>query len=129
METVRDLQSLRESDPEFPRVLFVHPATEAQGSEIIGGLWPEASAIGDPDLGLYESFGLQGGGIGQLVGPKALWRAFLALLEGHRPRRAAGDPRVLPGMFLIRDRSVVWSHRSTYNGDRPDYDTIPRDSE
>lgn len=127
METIRDLQSLRASDTHFPTVLFVHTGTENQGTEIIGGLWPEARAIADPGGQFYGAFGLRGGSIVQLAGPKALWRAFLAFLKGHRQGRVAGDPRVMPGMFLIRDGSVVWSHRSAYNGDRPEYDSIPRD--
>jgi hypothetical protein len=128
METIRDLQTLRESEPTFPPVLFVHSGTESQGAEVIGDLWPEARAIADPDRQLYEAIGLRRGTVGQVFGPKVWWRTFLALLKGHRQRRVLGDARVMPGMFLIRSESIVWMHEYAYNGDKPEYGTIPRDS-
>ncbi len=76
----------------------------------------------DFDQALYRAFGLNRGTPGQLAGPKVLLRGIQAgWLDGHGLGPVAGDPRQLPGVFLIHHCKLVRSFRHRTAADRPDY--------
>lgn len=78
--------------------------------------------ISDPERTLYQAFGLGRGRGGQLFGPKVIWRGFLAgLLSGHGLGRISGDPRQMPGVFLLDNSCIVRRFRHRSAADRPDY--------
>jgi hypothetical protein len=55
----------------------------------------------------------------------ATWTAGLrALRKGHFIGRPVGDPWMMPGMFLVADGAILWSHDFEHAGDHPDFDTI-----
>ena len=77
-------------------------------------------AIADPEGQLYRGFGLGKGKLGQLLGPSVWARGMQAFLRGHFVGRPQGDVTLMPGFFLVEDRSICWEHRSRHAGDHPD---------
>lgn len=125
-ELVADLRRTAEQDDDLPEVVFVFQGGLDQGREIIHGLWPEARAVSDSELALYHAFGLGRGSLGQLFGP-SVWAAGLrAARKGHSIGKPVGDPWIMPGLFLIADEHIVWSHDFRHAGDHPDLTDIAR---
>jgi hypothetical protein len=81
--------------------------------------------ICDEEQVLYHAFGLKRGTLGQLFGPRAIWRGLLAaLIGGHGFGLPRADARQLPGVFLLRECSVTGRFRHRSVADRPDYSAI-----
>lgn len=121
---VHDLRRERGRSEAFPETVLVFQADREQGRRFFDEHWPEARAIADPERALYSAFGLRRGGWGELLGP-SVWKAgWRALRKGHGIGRPVGDPRVLPGLFLIRDTVVVWRHDFAHAGEHPDWNAV-----
>jgi peroxiredoxin len=81
--------------------------------------------ISDPDLSLYEYFGLTKGNFRQLYGLKVWIRGIKAgLLDGHGGpdlNGKFGAVSQMPGIFLLKDCQIQeqFIHKSA--ADRPDY--------
>ena len=103
------------------KLVFVHLAEEMYADVYLAehGLADEEH-ISDPDMSLYEYFGLQKGGFRELYGLKVWSRVVHAI---HQPtvNQHTGNWRQMPGLFLLHQGRVVNSfvHRSA--ADRPDY--------
>jgi hypothetical protein len=110
------------------RLAFVHMATEEQARALFErfGLG-DVARVADPDRALYRAFGLERGGLLQLFGPGVVARGIGGLLRGHGLGRVAGDPRQMPGVFLLRDGRVVRAFRHATAGDSPDYEELARE--
>ncbi len=119
-ELVKDLQQATRHDVTYPSVLFFHLGTLAQGDQFIAPLWPEARAIADPDRRFYAAFGVTQGSIGQLLGPATIACGIRATLKGNFVGKPIGNPWIMPGLFLVRGREVVWRHTFAHAGDHPD---------
>lgn len=88
--------------------------------------WPEARAVSDEQRTIYDAFGLGLGGGGAFLHPGIIWRGVQALFRGHFTGRPHGNVRQMPGMFLVQEQRIVWTHRSRHIADQPDYDTLGR---
>ena len=90
-------------------------------------LWPEVSAISDPECRLYAAVGLGKATISQLLRLKTFVHSFRALFKGHgigSPR--GGDIRQMPGAFLCLDGRVAWSCLFAEGaGEKPDWGGMP----
>lgn len=83
--------------------------------------------ISDPDLSLYEYFGLYKGSFLQLYGLKIWLRGLkVGFFEGLglSTNPQLGDTTRMPGIFLIKDSKVINQFIHTTAADRPDYDQI-----
>jgi peroxiredoxin len=81
--------------------------------------------IHDADRSLYRGFGLKQGSVWQLAGPRVWWRGLNATFIGkHWVGFPAGDPRQMPGMFLLDRCEVVRSFRHSNASDRPLYEAF-----
>lgn len=129
-EAMNDLSLLRHHfEHQSVEMVLVHMADDNIAEEYfekyhLSGV----SHISDPDLSLYEYFGLHKGTFWQLYGLKT-WLRGLSVgwlgkkgLEVDEPR--LGKTNQMPGVFLIKDSRIVhkFVHRSA--ADRPDYKTI-----
>lgn len=119
-----ELRRARERHPALPRVVLVHQGDLAQGARLVESRWPGAAAISDPELALYRAFGLEQGALGQIMGLAAVRSSFRAMRKGHFPGVPVGDVRILPGIFLVRGREVLWSRRFEHSGQLPDEDEL-----
>ena len=122
---VRDLRRARENDDRFPDVLFVHRGTPETAEEFFAERWPGAQAIADADGALAEAFSVRRGTIGEIAGPAVWGRGLLALLSGNGIGRPVGDVWLLPGLFLIVDGRIAWSHPFRNSADHPDFEALP----
>ena len=109
------------------QVAFVHQSSEAEAAAFLRGYGlDDLPRVSDPSRSLYQAFALARADTRTLVSPRLVGSATRAVLAGHRPGRVVGDARQMPGVFLIRDGSVVAAYRHATPADRPDYVGIAR---
>ena len=100
---------------------FFFQGTPAEGSRVFDRLWPEARAVSDESGWFYRAFGLERGGLAQILGPGVWIAGTRAAFKGHLPGKPVGDPRMMPGAFLVEGERVLWRHRYRHAGDHPDF--------
>ena len=106
--------------PGYPAPLFIHRASVEDGESFFATRFKTARAISDKDGFLFDAFGLNRGTLTQLLGPRAIWRAFGSMLKGHFVGKPTGNETQMPGAFLVHQRKVLWEHRARHAGDQPD---------
>jgi hypothetical protein len=102
-------------------VLFFFQATPEEGASVFDQYWPEARAVSDPDRVFYAGFGLARGSLGQMLRPSLWLRGLAASRKGYAQGRTQGDPRQMPGLFVVRQGEIVHRHRFRHAGDHPDF--------
>jgi hypothetical protein len=122
---VRDLRRAAETNPHYPPVLLVYQGTVEEGGDFFAKLWPEARAIANPDRDLYAAFGIERGHSQQLLSAGVIACGIRATLKGNFNGRPQGDPRLMPGLFLVADDTIVWHHDYRHAGDHPDFAALP----
>ena len=125
-EMVADIRAAKEKDPGYPEVLFFFQGTPTEGRAFLRRYWPDARAISDPELAFYGDFGVEHGRFLQVFGPRALLSVRRARAKGHAPGEGSGDPRQMPGLFLVRGDEILWSHHFAHQADHPDFAEVPR---
>jgi hypothetical protein len=124
-EMIAGLREIREGAADFPPVLFVFQGSPMEGRAFLRRYWPSVRAVSDPQLQLYEAFGVRRGRVLELFGP-GVWSARRRAIEaGHRNGERSGDLWRMPGVFLVRDDAVLWAHEFQHAGDLPDFAGIP----
>jgi hypothetical protein len=108
------------------RVVLVYMVEAAEAREHLMAYGLEGlTQISDPESMLYKRFQLRRGRIGQLFGPKALWRAAqLWWGRGYRIGGEVGDSLQMPGVFLLDAGRVTAGFVHESAADRPDYDRL-----
>ena len=124
-ETVADLRAVSESDPDFPKVLFFFQGSPTEGRAFLRRYWPGAHAIADPSQRFYTAFGVERGGLRKMFGPGVWEGQRRAKAKGHSNGERSGDIFRMPGVFVVRDEKIVWSHEYTHAADHPDFAGIP----
>jgi hypothetical protein len=72
----------------------------------------------DPTRDSYRAYGLARGNWRQTAyDPSVLRAGAAAAAEGHIVGRPMGDPRQLPGSFVIQDGTVIYAHRAKTSAD------------
>ncbi len=85
----------------------------------------DVATVSDPSARVYESCGLVRGRLGQLIGPRVLWRWLTtALLDRRGAGWTGADIRRMPGALLIEDGRIVRAFRHRTTADRPDYASL-----
>lgn len=120
-----ELRQVAAQNTEYPPILFVFQGSLAQGEGFFAEHWPEAHAIADPRRRLYAGFGIRRGSVNQVFGAGAVRATARAAQQGHLPGIPVGDPRLMPGMFLVYGRRILWQHHFRHIGDHPDLKRIP----
>jgi hypothetical protein len=76
------------------------------------------ATFADPTRESYRIYGLARGNWRQTAyDPSVLRAGAAAALEGHIVGQPMGDPRQLPGGFVIEDGIVVYAHRAKTSAD------------
>ncbi|MCH2187007.1 hypothetical protein MK280_14165, partial [Myxococcota bacterium] len=70
-EMVADIRAAKESDPDYPEVLFFFQGTPTEGRAFLRRDWPDVRAIADAEQVFYEDFGVNQGSFLQIFGPRA----------------------------------------------------------
>ncbi|HKK53283.1 MAG TPA: SelL-related redox protein [Myxococcota bacterium] len=124
-ETVGDLRRAAESDPDYPRVLFFFQGSPTEGRAFLRRDWPEARAVADPDLELYELFGIRQASFLEALGPSVLAARSRARSKGYESGPRSGDIWRMPGVFAVRGERVLWTHHPRHAADHPDFSRLP----
>ncbi|MCB0286452.1 MAG: hypothetical protein KDE57_07350 [Calditrichaeota bacterium] len=120
-ETVEDIRKAAEKNPDYPDVLFFYQGTVEDGQSFFDRYWPEARAVSDIPLHFYHGFGIKRGGIMEIFSPMSVACSIRATAKGHTIGKPVGDPMVMPGLFLVKGESVLWTHKFNHIGDHPDF--------
>lgn len=121
-EALDDLSKIKqELQQQNIKLVFVHMADETYGEQYLNdyGLAGEEH-ISDPDMSLYEYFGLQKGGFRELYGLKVWSRAF-SLDYGGETKKQLGNIKQMPGIFVINQGKIISSFVHKSAADKPDY--------
>jgi hypothetical protein len=99
--------------------------TEAQAAEFFASHgMADVPRIGDASCQLYRAFGLERGRLASLMGPAVWARGAASILRGHGVGIPIGDPRQMPGVFLVKDGEIVRAFRHETSADVPDYEDL-----
>jgi hypothetical protein len=128
-ETVKDLRRTYEREIAYPRPLFFHMGSPAQGADFFKMRWPGAASVSDPDRAFYQAFDIERARLSRLLGPRSWIPSIRALLKGNGMGRPVGDVQVMPGVFLVHGDLILWSHTFSGPGDHPEWVAIPKDAE
>ena len=104
-------------------LLFAMASVE-ETEKFFASRWPGARVVADPERVFYDGFGRGRAGLRDFASPRAIGRYISAMFHGHFPGRPIGSVMVMPGMFLVRDRVIVWEHEFAHAGDHPDLQAL-----
>ncbi len=124
-ETLADLRAASEATPGYPPVLFFFQGSPTEGRAFLRRYWPEARAVADPRMELYDHFGVGRANLIQAFGPAVLRVRSRAARKGHANGPRSGDVWRMPGVFAVRNDQIIWSHRPRHAADQPDFREIP----
>jgi hypothetical protein len=125
-ETVADIREASESQPDYPAVLFVNQASPTECRAFVRRYWPDARVISDPNLEVYDEFGIGRASFIKALGP-SVFRAYArAKAKGHVQGAPAGDIWRLPGVIVADQARIVWSYTPSHAADHPDFGAIPQ---
>lgn len=122
---VKELRSIVRDNPKYPAVLFFCQGTVKQSEEFFDDFWPEARAVSDTERFFYQAFGLGQASVLQMFGPTPFVRGVQSLLKGNLGGKFIGDIWMMPGVFVVKNESIIWQHDFQHVGDHPDFTSIP----
>jgi hypothetical protein len=60
-----------------------------------------------------------------MFGPTPFVRGVQAVLKGNMGGKFVGDIWMMPGVFVVKNKSIIWQHDFQHVGDHPDFANIP----
>ena len=94
---------------------IVHMSSPLQASQLTESYeLSDVHRYSDPQCDLYRAFGLQRGGLSQVLGPRVWLRAVPALLSGYGIGAIVGDGFRMPGAFVLRNGEIVKAWRAEH---------------
>lgn len=106
------------------KVVFVHMSDEEIADEYLSNYQiNNEEHISDPDMSLYEYFGLNKGGFRELYGLK-IWKRYMKLEYKSERNPDLGNIKQMPGIFLIHKDVILNSYIHQKASDKPDYLSI-----
>lgn len=121
---VDQLYKLSTQDPGFPRIIFVHQSPIDIGEAFFEKHFPGASHISDPELSLYNLFGIQSLKGLRYLDPRMIFKGLKLLLMGYSNRLGMGNVKLLSGTFLFLNGKLVWQHVAKRAGDEPNWKKV-----
>lgn len=125
-ELVRDIRDYHYSQAGFVPVIFFYQEIPEEGVRFFNKYWSEARGISDQERDFYSTFGLGRGTVNQVVGPESMVCGIRATLKGNFMGKPTADVWEMPGMFLVKNRMIMWKHHYRHAGDHPDLSKFPR---
>jgi peroxiredoxin len=126
-ETLADMALMRKKIEKLGiSPVMVHMAEDQIAEEYFENYKiPDIEHVSDPDLTLYEYFGLFKGTFSQLYGLKVWIRGFKAvMIDGHKApysQKGLGKVNQMPGLFIVYKGSVQAQFIHHSAADRPNY--------
>lgn len=72
-----------------------------------GSLAPSVNCLTQEDAQPYFAYGLTQAGVMEVMSPKVMMEGMKASAEGFLPQAPIGDPRMMPGSFIIDRQGIV----------------------
>lgn len=122
---MQDVRQASQNNPGFPPILFFYQGDVPDGEAFFHKAWPEARAVADLPTHFYQAFGIEQGGMSQLLSPGVMMCGLRAASKGHfatGPGKA--DGRMMPGLFLVENGRILWQHHFKHAGDHPNFATL-----
>lgn len=125
-EALDDFSKIKEElAKEQVKLVFVHMGEEEIANQYLKDYGLEGEEhISDPDMSLYEYFGLHKGNFREMYGLKVWARFFGVKQKTEAAKPELGNYRQMPGVFLIKDGKIKNSYVYQTIADRPDYLSI-----
>lgn len=123
-EMVQDIRQFAATTPDYPPVLFFYQGNGDEGKHFFDRYWPEARAVADSPKTFYTAFGIERGGLKEMLGPEVWACGIRAASKGHTGGIPVGDPWMMPGAFLVQGDQIIWRHTFRHAGDHPDFAKI-----
>jgi hypothetical protein len=123
-EAVADLRAAAEGVPDYPEILFFTQGSPRESRAFLRD-WPGARAVSDPEMSLYEAFGIRRASFLEALGPRVLKARSRAAAKGHENGPRSGDIWRMPGCLLVEGDRIVWRFEPRHAADHPDFTTIP----
>lgn len=90
-----------------------------------GKLAPSLTCLAKSDDSVYRAYGLQDGGLREFASVDVLKAGFRAFKQGHVGGKPVGNPRMLPGTFIVDTSARIrYTYYSQHAGDHPDIDHL-----
>ena len=124
-EMVGDIRAAVDANPDYPNVLFFFQGSPTEGRAFLRRDFPAARAVSDPELTLYEAFGVRRASLLEGIGPSVLRARGRAAAKGHANGPRSGDIWRMPGVFAVEGTRIVWAHTPAHAADHPDFDALP----
>lgn len=124
-EAVAELRAAAEAREGFPSVLFFGQGNATETRAFLRRYWPTARVIVDPELALYDAFGVGRASLLQALGPAVLSARSRARAKGHENGPRSGDIWRMPGALLVADEQITWRYEPKHAADHPDFASIP----
>jgi thiol-disulfide isomerase/thioredoxin len=122
---VDQLHELKQKDPRFPTIFFVHQSPPDVAEAFFAKHFPGAPHISDPKQNLYRRFGILRLNAGSLFNPLSILKGIKITLSGYATRLfTKDDVWVLSGTFLFNVGKLIWSHRAKFAGDDPRWEKL-----
>ncbi|MCS7077902.1 MAG: hypothetical protein NZ455_14420 [Bacteroidia bacterium] len=121
---VLNLKKLKETDPSFPPIIFVHQGSIEQGNAFFDQFWKGQIHISNTDLSLFHFFKIKVGKVKDRIGLRTFFKGIKSLLtHGFKvwQTKRIGDDKLLSGTFLFQKGKLVWAHRAKFAGDEPNW--------
>lgn len=120
------MRSIALKDKKYPSILFFGQGDILETKEFFDGFWPEARAVSDKEHFFYQAFGLKQASLTTMLTPTAWVRVVETAFKGNFVGKFVGDIWMMPGVFLVKNESIIWQHDFKHTGDHPDFAKIPQ---
>jgi hypothetical protein len=124
-EAIGDIRAVAESRDDFPPVLFFAQAGPTESRAFLRRFWPTARVVSDPDLELYDAFGVGRASVLKALGPSVLRASARARAKGHEGGKRSGDIWRMPGAMVADGERILWRYQPQHAADHPDFGAIP----
>jgi hypothetical protein len=113
---------LRDRNEEFKasgqRIAVIGQGTHEDMREFLETRPVPFETFADPEHGAYRAYGLERGTWRQIAySPSVLSAGLVAAFEGHVVGKPVGDPKQLPGSFVIKEGVIAYTHRGETSAD------------
>ena len=113
---------LRDAYAEFQKrgiaVVAIGVGSVQDAAELKAWLKLPSTVLADPEQAGYRAYGLGRGSVMQLASPKVFAAGLKAMAQGNKQVKATGDPKQLPGTFVVDQYGLVrFAHPATHAGD------------
>ena len=124
-ETIGELRGLSDTRDDYPSVLFFSQASPTEGRAFLRRYWPTARVVSDPELKMYDAFGIKRGGPIKMFGPQVFRAKRRAQAAGYEMGdERSGDMFRMPGVFLVEEDRILWTHVFKHAADHPEFGRV-----